>query len=243
MTRAIALALAVLLALPGGAAAQAPPAKHAKRPSAAQVLAGVEAVYKQPTELTATFEQAVTNAAFGKTSKTTGKLYVQKPNKLRFDYGTPQKLDKAFIFDGKTLWIVEPSNLQVIVHTTQSSTLPAAIAFFTGAGSLARDFKVAFATTKDHQVPGGITLELTPRRASAAYKRLYLVIDPSTNQVGKTIVIDSSDNINMFTFGNVDLKAAVKPSLFTFDPKSVPHYRIVTANTAAKPAPKPATRP
>ncbi|HEU0036607.1 MAG TPA: outer membrane lipoprotein carrier protein LolA [Kofleriaceae bacterium] len=200
-----------------------------KPPDAAKVLAAVEATYKKPTDLTASFEQTVVDAAFGRTTTSKGQLYVQKPNKLRFDYANAKgSLDKAVIFDGKTLWVVEPSKLQVLKHTPSSSALPSAITFFTGAGSLAKDFKVALSSDPKYQAPGGLTLALVPKQPSAAYKELYLLVDPATNTVDRTIVIDSSGNTNTFVFGKPDTKGAIKPATFVFDPKKFPNYAVKT---------------
>jgi outer membrane lipoprotein-sorting protein len=224
--------------------ALAPAIAHAqpKRPppSAAQVLANVEATYQQPTHFTAGFTQTVTYALNNKTTRSTGKLYVEKPDKIRFDYEKAGKPDRTFLFDGVTLWIIDHGNMQVLQQPAQNSNLPAAIRFFTGAGSLATEFKVGFPTSPKHLVPGATVLALTPRQPSAQYSELYLVIDPTRWQVTKTIVINSSGDANTFELSNMDVKKSIAASVFQFKPSSVPHYKLVNlaARTPAR-APKP----
>jgi outer membrane lipoprotein carrier protein len=218
----------VALVIPLSAIAQPKPER-----TAAQVLADVETTYAKPQHLTAKFEQTVTYATMGTTKKSAGTVYLAKPDKMRWDYveAKQKRVDKSFIFDGTTLWVVEPSNLQVLKHTAQNHTLPAAISFLNQSERLAKEFDVAFADAtaqKTHGVPGGVLLSLVPKQAAAQIKQLYFVIDPSTNQVARSIVIDSSDNVNAFAFRDADLKKKLDAKYFAFDPKTVPTYKVVT---------------
>ena len=120
---AIAVAVAV------GAHGQPAPAAKAPQLTASQVLANVEAAYKQPKQLTASYVQTVFNSTFGASKTTTGVLSVAKPDQFRFEYAPTarQKQGKSFIFDGTDLWIVEPANLQILKKPTQAGQLSIAI--------------------------------------------------------------------------------------------------------------------
>lgn len=111
MIRALAVAFALVLA-PGLAAAQ----------TSGEVLANIDATYAGAKQVSASFTQTVVNTTFGTTTVSTGEVYV-RPGKMRWDYKTKKKaLDKSFIFDGTTLWVVEPANRQVLKHTVVSGT-------------------------------------------------------------------------------------------------------------------------
>ena len=198
-----------------------------------QILANVEATYKAAPQLTARFVQTVTYSTFGKTKTSSGKVYVAIPNKMRWDYLKAKGAARTFIFDGKTLWIVEHDNLQVMKHTAQTSNLPAAIAFFWGAGHLANDFDVALVGTSS--VVGSHELRLVPKQPSAQYKELRLVIDPASWRVAKTILIDSSGNTNTIELADTDLKSSIAPELFRFSPTDVPDYKLVDVSKATVP--------
>lgn len=148
---------------------------------------------------------------------------------MRWDYvNKKDKRDKQFIYDGKTLWAVEHGNMQVLRHDTKTSQLPGAIAFFLGAGSLSKDFNVAYPTKPDHMVPGATMLLLKPKQTNAAYAEIYLAIDPTTWTVARTTLIDSSGNVNSFELKSVDLKTAIPATEFAFDPKKdTPSYKVV----------------
>jgi outer membrane lipoprotein-sorting protein len=219
-------ALIVLVALPAIAAAQPKP-----QLTPAQALAKIEATYKKQTDLTASFTQTVTYAINDKTTKSTGTLFLAKPDKARFDYVKKAKSDKTILFDGSTLWLVEPANLKITKQDARGSALPALFRFFTGTGSLTTEFALGTPAPKQ-LVPGAIVLELLPKQPSAQYKELYLVVDPTTWTVTRATVINSSGDVNTFELANVET-GRIKPEVFALDPKkSYPDYKV---ETMAKP--------
>lgn len=213
-------ALAVLLALCGTAAAD----------PASDLLAKVQATYAKAQGVTAHFEQTVVNATFGRTTRSSGTLYVAKPDRFRWDYAPVRKgaRGKSFIFDGKTLWVVDPPNLQVVKNSVAGSKLPAAIRFWTGA-----DLAAEFTPSLD-----GKHLVLVPKQPSAQFAKLVLVLDGAT--VKQSIVVDSNGDTSTFELSSVDLAAKVEPRFFAFDPKTVPTYRVIEVDPGlSKPLPPP----
>jgi len=210
-------ALAIAIARPAAAAPKTP----------AQVLAAVEATYRKPAQLIAHFDQTVRYAATGVVKHSGGTLWVARPGKIRFDYaGKKRAVDRQFLFDGKALWVIDHANLQVATRAVQTSDLPAVVTFFTGAGSLTKDFTVGAASTS-RRVPGATVLRLTPNKPSAAYAELYLVVDPASSTVTSTIVVDSSGNTNTFAFSKVDTRTAVGSRTFWLDPKAIRGYKLL----------------
>jgi len=202
-------ALAVVLALCGTAAAD----------PASDLLAKVQAAYAKAPQVTAHFEQTVTNVTFGSTAQSHGTLYVSKPGLFRWDYDAKSKgsRGKSFIYDGKVLWVVDPPNMQVIKNSVAGSQLPVAITFWMGTADLAKDFTATLIKPN--------VLELVPKQPSAAFVKLQLVVDGAT--VKQSILLDSNGNTNVFAFSNVDLKATIAAKYFAFDPKRVPTYRVI----------------
>ena len=226
--RALAVAFAVVLA-PGLAAAQ--PAAKLKIVTPTEVLAKVDATYAGAKQLSAKFTQTVVNTTFGKTTVNTGTVAVARPGKMRWDYDSKNKKKtdgKAFVFDGTTLWALEPENLKVMKYTVVAGTMPAAIAFLTGGGGLTKEFTASTPADKNQLVPGASVVELTPKQPSAQYKQLLLVIDPTTWTVTRSIVVDPSGHTNTFEFADVNLKAKHAATMFTFDPKTRPTWKVET---------------
>ena len=204
-------------------------------PTAAEVLADVQKHYDKVATLSTTFTQVATQSAFGTAKMSTGKLYLAKPDKMRWDYDKPvkpgtkvkgkPKLDKNFIYDGTTLWIVDHGNQQVVESAPRSSALPVAIAFLSGTASLGA-INVALDTSSTHGAAGATVLQLTPRQPDALWQSLFLVVDPKDGRVIESIVVQSSGDSNDFTFG-AESTAKLDAKLFVFNPKSVPRYKHI----------------
>jgi outer membrane lipoprotein-sorting protein len=235
---AVAVALAVVVASPAAVGAQPR--------TAAQVIAEVQKTYAGVTDMRAAFEQKVTNVTFGRTSVVGGQLLIKRPRKLRFDYHTKPtrtrpavKTAKSFISDGASLWMVDLENQQIVTSSLADSPLPIAVAFLSGSTTWAADFRAKLDASGTYGASGDHVVLLTPKTPSTQYKKLYLVVDPTTMQVRESIVIDVVDNISHFTFMSADLAATSRDSMFVVDPSSpmFASFRLITP-----PAPAPAPR-
>ncbi|WP_428268408.1 LolA family protein [Haliangium sp.] len=205
----------------------------AKALSANDVVDRVQAFYEGTGQLTALFRQTYTNVTFGKKSVSDGKLWIKKPGKMRWDYrGKQRKVKKSFISDGTTLWAVEHDNKQVFKKNLAEDMLPVAVSFLYGEGDLRRDFQAAFDRSGTYGKKSDYVLELTPRKPSAQYKTLYLVVDPGNFRVKESIVIEASGNTNHFRFYSPDTATSVKDSWFFFNEKQFKHYRLVEPDQA-----------
>lgn len=184
---------------------------------ATPLLADVQAAYKDAQSMRGSFTQVITRKVYGTTQTTKGTLYLSRPDRMRWDYvDAKNKPDKQMIFDGKTLWVIEPSNLQVLKHQTVSATLPAAVAFLNG-GDLSKEFDVT--------TPDATTLVLVPKEVSAKIKKLTFVVDAKTKRVVKSIVLDHQGDTNTFEF-HLD-EQPIDKKVFQFSPKRVPTYKVV----------------
>ncbi len=210
------------------------PATKAKEPSPEELLlAKIDATYKAPKQLSASFEQTTVDPTFGTTTHKTGTLQASKPDQFRLDYVSKSKAHAGnrFVFDGKSLWFIDSKNTKIYRYATQSSELPAMFAFFRGASSLATQFGIAITTAKPYAVAGSTVLALTPKQPSAAYSALYLVVDPATGQVTRTTVINSSGLVSTYTFSKLDLTSAIPAAVFQFDPASLPDFKVESVAT------------
>jgi len=207
-------------------------------PTPAEVLSGMQKVYADASDVSVSFRQEVTNTTFGHTAKSDGTLLIRRPGKMRWDYfakerrGKPRTIDRHFISNGITLYVVEPDNLQVIKKDLKKNLLPTVITFLYGKGDLAADFTPKFDTSGTYGTKDDHVLALAPKKPATQYKRLFLVVDRGTLQVKESIVIDAAGNKNHFFFSALNLKAAAKDAHFELDLKSpaFSRYRIVEAD-------------
>src|SRR4051812_30194595 len=193
-----ALGLAPVAAL--GPAAPAPPAAPAARgpahiapsapllaapgiPSTAtEVVDRVQQFYAGIKQVTAQFRQSVTNNTFGSTKASDGTVWIMKPGKMRWDYLEKKKdsveVKKSFISNGSNLYVVEHDNKQVVKKNLSQDLMPVAVTFLYGKGDLKAEFTPEVDTSGTYGGKDDLVLKLTPKKVSAQYKNLYLVINP-----------------------------------------------------------------
>jgi outer membrane lipoprotein carrier protein len=226
-------------------------APGATAPDANGVVDKIQGFYGNVKQVTASFRQAVTNDTFGSTKTSDGTVWIMKPGKMRWDYlekkAQKTQVKKSFISNGDNLYLVEHDNMQVVKKNLKQDLMPVAVSFLYGKGDLKNEFNAALDTSNKYGAKDEIVLKLTPKKPSAQYKNLILVVNPTDYRVTQSVIIDSSNNINHFRFYSPNFEKPIDGKWFEFDEKSVKNYRIVDADsqgagsgsaTAPKPAPK-----
>lgn len=213
--------------------------------SAAGVVDRVQAFYVSVKQVSARFRQSVTNATFGGDAKTNdGFVYIQKPGKMRWDYFAAKKKDaalrtkKSFISNGAYLYVIEYDNKQILKKSLEKDLMPVAVSFLYGKGDLKTDFNAEIDTSGKYGSKGRLVLKLSPKKPSAQYKNLFLVVDPKDFHVTESVIVDSSNNTNQFAFYEPNFEKAISESWFEFNEKSdaAKNFRIVDADQDDKAA-------
>jgi outer membrane lipoprotein carrier protein len=221
-----------------GSAATPAPAPAAKAPTAGAVVAEVQKFYSGIKQVTAKFRQTVTNSTFGTNKTSDGLVLLSKPGKMRWDYYDKKKnkveVKKSFISNGSYLYVVEHDNKQVVQKNLHNDLMPVAVTFLYGKGDLQAEFNAEIDKSGKYGAKDDIVLKMTPKKPSAQYKNLFLVVAKDNYRVKQSVIIDSSNNMNQFMFFEPDFEKAVAAAKFEFDPRSVKNYRIVDGD--AQPA-------
>lgn len=227
--------------------------------SASEVVDRVQKFYAEIKQVSALFRQSVTYDTFGSTKTSDGSVYIQKPGKMRWDYVEKKKqkveTKKSFISNGSYLYMVEHDNKQVVKKNLAQDLMPVAVSFLYGKGDLKAEFNAELDKSGKYGSKEDVVLKLTPKKPSAQYKNLFLVVSTKDFHVTQSIIVDSSNNVNHFRFFAPDFQKSIKSSWFEFDERSVKNYRIVDADqqqpgaapggapATLPPAPKPALSP
>jgi outer membrane lipoprotein carrier protein len=238
----LGLASAPLVAAPAAGSAAAQVSQSASSVSATDAVQNIQKFYAGINQVTAQFRQTVKNAVFGTEKTSDGTVWLMKPGKMRWDYLEKKKsvvqVTKSFISDGKTLYVVDHGNKQVIKKDLKQDLMPVAVTFLYGTGDLAKEFNAELDKTGTYGTKGDVVLKLTPKGPSAQYKNLYLVANPTDFHVKESIIVDSSNNVNHFRFFSPDFEKPIKAEWFEFNEKSVPSYRLIDADQQAGSAAK-----
>ena len=192
LRRTAPASLAALCCLFTFEARPAQPAETAS-PGAAAVLANIRKAYSSSPSVNCTFVQTYAPAGFAETAPETGRLVLQAPDRVRFDYDGPE--GKVFTFDGKAGRQYVAADRQLVVRTLrpeERARLP--LVFLESPEALlARDTARAAPTDT-----GLVEVTLTPR-AGADPKSLTLLAT-ATGDVKRLILVDAAGNRTAFTF-------------------------------------------
>jgi outer membrane lipoprotein carrier protein len=200
-------------AAPAGGSSPSDKAAAVAGPLAA-VVAKVQGAYSKLETLHAGFEQSSKMASSSKPRVDTGIVEFKKGGMMRWDFEKPEP--RAFISDGKTLWIYSPKDKQVIQSDLRSGASQTALNFMAGLGDLGRDFTPALATEPEYQRPGMNALHLTPKEAIGTLKRLTIVVSEADGLVREAYVADQMGSTTRIAFSDLKVNTPIADSRFSF---------------------------
>ena len=135
------------------------------------VLDRVASLYGDGASHTASFTQTYTPAGFATARRESGTVWIQAPQRLRFDYTSPEK--KTFTYDAGEgrLWTPEDKQL-TIRRLSAEDRARLTIVILTDPSELERQYAI----TRENGEAGGGSLLLTPRssRPDLAWLRLSI---------------------------------------------------------------------
>jgi outer membrane lipoprotein carrier protein len=227
MLRALSFSLLVSLGLGAAFAARADftesgsalaaPRRADVPADARSTAAAVQAFYDQTDSLEARFVQTHHHRIYARTQRSTGRIVLDKPGRLRFDYDD----GKVFLSDGRHFVAYEPGDAgepgQFVKTEVGASEVPSAFAFLTGDTRVA-DYRTRLLDARRYGWSGRV-LELVPRARDPQMKRLVLFLDPALpGVVHRLRVEDHEGNTNQFSLRDVRYDRPVEATRFQFSP-------------------------
>ncbi len=196
-----------------GAAAPAAPACTGNAPP---VVAAVQNFYNATNTFSADFAQSYWVKAYNQTKNSSGHVIFNKPGKMDWTYKDPA--GNRVVSDGTTVWVYEASNKQMYQQAVAQAQYPAALAFLTGQGQLAKLFNFTMCPGATMNFPGGDVLVGTPVTPSSAYEKVLFYVDTATSQVRRVLILDGQGNRNRFDFNTPVVNQPVPATQFVFTP-------------------------
>jgi outer membrane lipoprotein-sorting protein len=163
-------------------------------PDVKALLDRVASHYSDGSAHSASFTQSYTPAGFAAARRESGTVWIQAPQRLRFDYEAPEK--KIFTYDGGEGRLLTPADRQLTIRklsAEERARLP--IVFLSDPAELDRQYAI----TAEAGESGGSRLLLTPRspRPDLAWLRVTVAPDGSLNSLAYE---DSSGSRSEFRF-------------------------------------------
>lgn len=201
---------------PAEAAVKLPPAA----PGTADAVAeAIDAIYVPKKTFFAKFKQEHMQKISGVVKRSTGTIYVEKPNKLSFRYDPPNK--NRIVSDGNRIKIYVAEDQQMIEQPVGNSQYPGALAFLMGNG-IRPSFTFTFHDKANF--PGGHVLVGKPRVATPHYESVLFYVDKNmlaardANAVRRVLIIDAQANRNRFDFEGASQPAKIDSGEWVFTP-------------------------
>ena len=197
-------------------AALAAGARPARAESPAALLRCVQARYGALPGLSATFAQESRVASLGRPRTRSGRLFLQPPGRMRWEYDPPDA--QLIVADGRQLWLYRPERRQAVVQPMDAAlSRQTPFLFLLGKGDFASEF-----SWDERELPrgpgGAVAVALRPRVESADLSRLTLEIVPGECRLAATLVEDAYGNVTRLAFSAERADAAPDPGLFRFSP-------------------------
>src|SRR5919201_1420857 len=199
------------------AAANAPtPAKD----RAVAVAQRVQRYYERIKDFTAAFAQTSTYPTFGNVKKAAGKVFLKKPDLLRWEYDD----GRLIVLDGKKLWNWNPEDKEVQVKRGFGpDQVPHELAFLFGKGKLLDRFDVR-AVPRPPELPGAEAIELVPKKPSPDVQKLLFTVD-GKGQVLATVLTNGQGDVDQLVFRDTKVNSSLPASLFQFEPPKDAHLQ------------------
>jgi outer membrane lipoprotein carrier protein len=213
--RLAALALGLVLPLCGADGEPAPPAPAPapaaeRRPEVEALIDAIEARYAGVRDLRARFEQESRIASLERSDRSSGRVLIQRPGRMRWEYGLPEP--RVIAVDGDVVRIYDPGERQLqVAPLGQGALSPTALDFLLGRGSLRGNFTV------ERLEPGegpGLGLRLRPLD-DAGFESLELWVAPQTYQIRASVLRDLFGNRTHIRFIEVSENSGVEEGAFT----------------------------
>jgi outer membrane lipoprotein-sorting protein len=199
------------------AAGDAGPAAAAS--PAAAIAQQIDAIFAQKKTFTAKFKQDFAQKVSGVSKKSSGVLFIERPNKISFRYDPPSK--NRIVSDGTTLKVYIAEDSQMFESPVQNTQYSDAFGFLMGKG-IASSFN--FVMNDKTSYTNGPVITGKPTAPGPSYdsitffanKALLDKQDPGALE--KILIVDAQGNKNRFEFDSAAQPDKIDPSEFQFTP-------------------------
>jgi outer membrane lipoprotein carrier protein len=182
----------------------------------------IQASYDKTTALTADFVQVATLTSIDRQQTSTGRLSVEKPHYIRWEYTQPDA--QTILYDGNLLRIYTPKRQQVLQSPIdENSRSDVALLFLAGIGKLREAFMI---TPLANTETSAKQLRLVPRSRQAGFTELHVAVNPKSSLIEKLTIYDTIGNVTDIRLNALETHTALPPQ--TFELILPPNTEILT---------------
>ncbi len=196
----------------------------------------MEARYTQTKDLQAEFAQKTRIEGFATPITSSGRVYIKKPGRLRWEYVEPSIEEIYVNHDDVKMYV--PEHKQVLVgKLTQMAASKAPLELLQGVAKLEEQFDIEPTPGKPRGAGGLPLVTLRPKqRDSEAVRtldRIVMEVQPKTYFIKSLTLHEISGNVVTFEFNGLKANVGLKDRLFDFQVPS--GVEVVKAPTLSPP--------
>jgi outer membrane lipoprotein carrier protein len=203
-------------ALAVGASLAGETATPAAEPAAstASALGGLQAWLDGTRDLEGSFQQSLVSGALGSGLEERGRVYVERPGRMRWDYRDPER--KVAIVDGDRTWLYVEDEAQLYLGRLDENgaLLPALMA---ADRRLTDWFDAELLAPATSGEESGIRLRLTPRGDAESFQSVVVTLRPPQYAIESAEVLDPAGNRMLYRFSKLRRNKGLEKGLFDFE--------------------------
>jgi len=201
-----------------------------------EVMKRLQARYEKTKDLQADFTQKTTIEGFERPMTSSGKVYIKKPGRLRWNYLDPSAED--IYVQGDDVKVYVPEHKQVLVgKLTHMAASRAPLELLQGAANLDACFEAEPTPGKSRGVGGIRLVTLVPKshdaEAHGTVQRIVVEVFPKTYFIRSLSLHEVSGNVSNFEFSSLQSNIGLDDDLFV--PKFPPDVEVVKAPVLTQP--------
>ncbi len=158
----------------------------------------------------AAFEQTIDDGHGKVLRSASGKFYLQRPGKFRWDYRQPS--EQLIVADGKEIWFYDKDLAQANVRD-MDSTLASTPAMLLSGGSVSGEFDIT-----ELPASGGLRwFQLIPKHPETDFQLVRIGFDRQ-GELASMFLADKLNQVTQLTFTHPIRNPEFAPGLFSFSP-------------------------
>ena len=186
---------------------------------ARDVVKQIQARYEKTKDLQADFVQKTKIEGFERPVTSSGRVYIKKPGRLRWDYLDPATEQIYVMQDDVKVYV--PEHKQVLVgKLTQMAASTAPLELLQGAGKLDESFDIQPATGKERGAGGIRLITLLPKdkehESTRNLQRIVVEVFPKTYFLRTVSLHEISGNVATFEFSGLKPNQGLGNEVFDF---------------------------
>jgi len=166
--------------------------------------------FNEVNSFSARFSQVVLDERLSPIQESSGSLWIERPNKFRWDYDKPYK--QQIVADGKRLWIYDPGLQQVTVRTLSGGLGDTPAMLLAGRGRLDDNFRIKALSTQNEIE----WVQLTPKRKDSGYEDIRIGFAQGKLRILE--MVDGFAHVTRVTFSSPRENAHIESTRFRFTP-------------------------